>query len=77
MLIIDLFNESAVWQELAAIDDPELKELANLLPTVVLRSRAPSTVKKYSGAFLRWKTWAQQKYEVAYFPANPIQVSLY
>ena len=44
---------------------------------MVLRSRAPSTVKKYSGAFLRWKTWAQQKYEVPYFPASQVQVSLY
>jgi hypothetical protein len=75
--LIDLFSESAVWQELEAIDDPELRELAKLLLTVVLRSRTPSTLKKYSGAFLRWKTWAQQKYEVAYFPASPIQVSLY
>ena len=46
----------------------------------MLRSRAPSTVKKYSGAFLRWKTWAQQKYEVPevpYFPASQVQISLY
>ena len=44
---------------------------------MVRRSRAPSTVKKYRGAFLRWKTWAQQKYEVPYFPASQVQVSLY
>ena len=31
----------------------------------------------YSGAFLCWKTWAQQKYEVPYFPASQVQVSLY
>ena len=42
-------------------------ELAEFLPTMVLRSRAPATVKKYSGEFLHWKSLAQQKYEVAYF----------
>ena len=32
------------------VEDPELKELAAMLPEVVLRGRAPSTVKMYSGA---------------------------
>lgn len=77
ILPLDLFSKSAAWQELDKIDDPELKELATLLPTVVFSSRAPSTVKKYSGAFLRWKKWLTQKFEVACCPAKPIQVSLY
>ena len=73
----DLFSKSSAWQELDKIDDPELKELATILPTVVLSSRAPSTVKKYSGAFLRWKKWLTQKFEADCCPAKPIQVSLY
>ena len=60
------------------IEDPELQELAQLLPTVVLRSRAPSTVKKYSGAFLRWKSWATQTYDhQACLPAKPLHIALY
>ena len=67
-----------VWQEIEAIEDPKLKELSELLPTVVLRGRAPSTVKKYSGAFLRWKSWTTQKFEYqAYLPAKPLHVALY
>lgn len=73
----DLFSKSAAWRELDNFEDPELKELATLLPTVVFSSRAPSTVKKYSGAFLRWKDWLTQKFEVECCPARPIQVSLY
>lgn len=73
----DLFSNSAAWQELNKVDDPELKELATLLPTVVFSGKAPSTVKKYSGAFQRWKKWLTQKFEVDYCPAKPIQVSLY
>ena len=73
----DLFSKSAAWQELDNIEDPELKELATLLPTVVFSSRAPSTVKKYSGAFLRWKDWLTQKFEVDCCPASPTQISLY
>ena len=39
----------------------ELKELADKLPVTVLHSRADSTVKKYLGAFRRWKVWAHEK----------------
>lgn len=74
---LDIFCRSDVWQELDNFEDPELKELAKCLPDVVLRSKAPSTVKKYSRAFLRWKEWAGQKSEVVCFPANSVQVSLY
>ena len=43
-----------------------------------MRGKAPSTVKKYSGAFVRWKRWAQQKSnDIACFPAKPQQVALY
>ena len=38
------------------VEDPELKELTDLLPTIDLKGKTSSTVKKYSGAFLRWKT---------------------
>lgn len=56
----DIFIQ-ATWQELASLQDPDLCELAKSLPAVVLRSKAPSTVKKYSGVFLHWKQWAQKR----------------
>ena len=43
------------WNE---IEDPELKDLASRLPNTILHSCADNTVKKYRGAFRRWKTWA-------------------
>ena len=44
----------------------------------VLQSRAPSTVKKYGGAFLRWKSWALSKWaDISTLPANPLHVALY
>ena len=46
------------WKLLSELKDPELKELASRLPATVLHSRADSTVKKYLGAYRRWKTWA-------------------
>lgn len=60
-----------------SIQDPELRELAESLPSVVLHSKAPSTVKKYSGAFNRWKRWASSKPGLEVFPAKPFQVALY
>ena len=59
------------------ISDPELRELAEYLPLVALQSRAPSTAKKYAGAFCRWRTWAATKPQVNPFPAKPIHVGLY
>ena len=45
---------------------------------VVLRDRAPSTVKKYSGAFLCWKKWAKGMHvEIQILPAKPLHVALY
>ena len=59
------------------ITDPELKVLAESLPTTVLQSRAPATAKKYAGAFSRWKKWAVTKPEVIIFPAKPVHVAFY
>lgn len=59
------------------VDDPELKELAETLPTIALRSKAPATVKKYAGGFTRWKKWAARKPGLEVFPAKPFQFALY
>lgn len=74
--LLDLFKGD-VWRELGEVEDPGLQELAKSLPLVVLRSRAPSTVKKYSGAFLRWKKWTQTKGLEDCLPAKPLQIALY
>ena len=58
----------SVWTELESLDDPELRVLADYLPDTVLQSRDPSTVRKYTGAFLRWKKWATNKPGVAALP---------
>ena len=54
---LDIFSQP-LWQQISDIRDSELKELAGTLPMVVLQSRAPSTIKKYGGAFVHWKRWA-------------------
>lgn len=72
----DVFSHG-IWPDVHELVDPELRELAESLPSIVLRSKAPSTVKKYAGAFSRWKRWATSKASVAVFPAKPLQVALY
>ena len=69
--------KTPAWRTVEDVEDPDIEELAKLLPSIVLRGRAPSTVKKYSSAFLRWKGWASQKFTEEIFPAQPLQVALY
>ena len=74
---LDVFTQP-IRQEFDSIEHPELRELAESLPEIVLRSRAPSTVKKYGGAFLRWKRWALYKCaDIQLLPAKRLHVSLY
>ena len=56
--------------------DPELVRLAKNIEATVLSSRAATTTKKYTYAFLRWKEWATTK-ELASFPVNEVNLSLY
>jgi len=69
-------QKEGAWKVLKELDDPYLKELAARLPETVLHSRADSTVRKYLGAFKRWKTWAM-KYGMTAIPAKDYQVALY
>ena len=53
--------KGSVWDMLDELRDPELRRLATHLPETVLHSRADSTVRKYLGAFQRWKLWARAR----------------
>lgn len=66
-----------VWSELARLQDPELRRLAEVLPSTVLSSRAESTVAKYGYAFQRWKAWAECRKEVSVFPISEVHFALY
>ena len=64
------------WKLISNLEDPELKLLAQRLPATILHSHADSTVKKYLGAFRRWKTWATS-HNLVPIPAKPHEVALY
>ena len=63
------------WKLLEELEDPELRSLACMLPTTILRSRADSTVTKYLRSFRRWKTWASAK-NLEPIPAKPHHFAL-
>ena len=65
------------WEELMKIEDLQLQLLVQGLRGTVMKSRAGSTIKKYTGAFLRWKDWADSKEEIQSFPVIPLQFALY
>jgi len=64
------------WKLIDQLEDPDLRDLASRLPQTILHSRADSTVKKYLGAFRRWKLWAGQ-HNLTPIPAKPHEFSLY
>ena len=64
------------WKLLSELKDPELKELASRLLATILHSRANSTVKKYLGAYRRWKSWATA-HKMDPVPARPHEFVLY
>ena len=68
---------SGVWRELADLQDPEFRRLAESLPDTVMHSRADSTTRKYMYAFQRWKAWAVERCEVTVFPVQEVHFALY
>ena len=65
------------WEELRRITDPQLQPLVQDLQSTVMKSRADSTVTKYTRAFLRWKQWADTKDSIEAFPVRPLHFALY
>ena len=64
------------WVELKNVEDSELIDLASQLPTIILKSRTDSSIKKYVGAFQRWCCWALS-YSLTVFPAKEQHIALY
>jgi len=62
------------WKLVDQLKDPDLRDLASRLLQTILYSRANSTVKKYFGAFKRWKLWAVQ-HNLTPIPAKPHEFS--
>eukprot|EP00731_Ephydatia_muelleri_P022428 Em0015g11a len=68
---------AGVWSRLADLKDPELQRLAREVPDTLLSGKADSTVRKYIGAFQRWKLWAEARLGVPSFPAQEAHIVLY
>ena len=74
--MVDL-EAAGVWSQLADLKDPELQRLAREVPDTLLSGKADSTVRKYIGAFQRWKLWAEARQGVPSFPAQEAHIVLY
>ena len=62
---------------IGALQDPELKRLAESLPHVMMNKWADSTCKAYLSAYMRFKVWADQFQEVTVLPVAPGHLCLY
>ena len=60
----------------SCFSDPELQQLAQALPTILVQDRAASTVATYLRAYKSWKTWAI-RHGSAFLPADQVKFALY
>jgi hypothetical protein len=54
---------------LKQLDDTDLKELAKTLPTIAKSSKSANSIKKYSFAFNKFKSWCTN-YNLCALPAS-------
>ena len=73
----DVFSQGTRL-DFQSIEDPELRDLASTLPSIVIQEKLhAATIKKYGGTFGRWKRWATGRPKVLVLPAKPMYVALY
>lgn len=75
MLFLEVLTQDT-WNDLKDLEDMELKESAGRLSEMIIHSYVDSTLKKYMGAFRRWKVLASQ-YGMLSLPAKDYQIALY
>ena len=69
--------KAGIWTHFNDVIDPELQELAKLVPGLAMRSKQDGTIKAYLSGFTRWRNWAARFPEINVIPAQPKYVSLY
>ena len=57
------------YQSIIMFRDPELRQLAQALPYILVHDRAASTVSTYLGAYKSWKAWAL-RHNASVLPAD-------
>ena len=55
---------------------PDIRSLAEAIPSIIIQNWAPSTVRKYSAAFSTWQKWAEPR-GIKVFPTSGPEFSLY
>ena len=75
LVSVEVLTQGA-WTDPGELEDPELRGLAQRLPETIVHSRVDSTVKKYLGAFRRWKVWASQ-HNMPSLLAKDSQIAVY
>lgn len=59
------------------IQDASLIDVALSIPSILIKSRADSTVKSYRNGFQQWTKWTNNYEEVQAIPAKPVYVAIY
>ena len=74
-LITEITAQMPALEEFEAAH-PELRASVKRIPAAMMADRAPATIRKYSGAYQRWSTWAQD-HHITPIPAPPVGIACY
>ena len=61
--------KNSYWNDLKQLDNTDLNELAKTLPTIAKSSKSANSIKKYSFAFNKFKSWCTN-YNLCALPAS-------
>lgn len=64
------------WPLLKDLEDLELRQLVEALPSTVLQNRDDSTTRKYLGAFKQWRQWSTE-HKLLVFPTAAHHIVVY
>ena len=65
------------WKDVSSISHPDLKELSDILPSIIANSKRPATIKAYVYAYKRFVRWASTYSELQVLPATERTIALY
>ena len=68
---------SGIWNEVAVLEDPSLRNLVPDLLDLQMGSRTSSTITKYKSSWLKGREWESSKIDASVIPAKLLHITFF